>query len=193
VNISILKIHSILNLAMIFPDQLNNRHILRLICPDDAAELFALTDINREYLRQWLPWLDQTQSVDDTETFIELMLSQQAAQQSLTAVILYDGAIAGLVGHNKIDRLNHVGYIGYWLGAAYQGQGLMTVSCRALIEYSFSTLYLDRIVIACATNNHHSRAIPERLGFTHAGTTKNAEWLYDRFVDHEIYVLLQNQ
>jgi ribosomal-protein-serine acetyltransferase len=177
------------NLAMIFPYQFNNRHTLRLLCPDDAAELFALTDINREYLRQWLPWLDRTQSVDDTEKFIELMLSQQAAQQSLTAVILYDGAIAGVVGHNKIDRLNHVGYIGYWLGAAYQGQGLMTTSCRALIEYSLTTLYLDCIVIACATKNHHSRAIPERLGFIHECTIQNAEWLYDRFVDHEIYAL----
>jgi ribosomal-protein-serine acetyltransferase len=174
---------------MILPYQLNNRHILRLICLDDAAELFALTDTNREYLRQWLPWLDRTQSVDDTEEFIELMLGQQAAQQSLTAVILYDGAIVGLVGHNKIDQLNRIGYIGYWLGAAHQGKGLMTASCRALIEYSFATLYLDRLIIACATKNYPSRAIPERLGFTHEGATQNAEWLYDRFVDHQIYAL----
>jgi ribosomal-protein-serine acetyltransferase len=176
---------------MILPYQFNNRHILRLIYPDDAAELFSLTDANREYLRQWLPWLDRTQSVDNTKEFIELMLSQQAARQSLTAVILYDGAIAGVVGHNKIDRLNRTGYIGYWLGAAYQGKGLMTTSCRALIEYSFITLHLDRIVIACATKNYQSRAIPERLGFTHVGTTQNAEWLYDRFVNHEIYELLR--
>jgi ribosomal-protein-serine acetyltransferase len=174
---------------MILPYQFNDRHILRLIYPDDAAELFSVTDANREYLRQWLPWLDRTQSVDNTEEFIELMLSQQAAQQSLTAVILYDGAIAGVIGHNKIDWLNRTGYIGYWLGAAYQGKGLMTISCRALIEYSFITLHLDRIVIACATKNHQSRAIPERLGFTHTGTTHNAEWLYDHFVDHQIYAL----
>jgi ribosomal-protein-serine acetyltransferase len=145
---------------MIFPYQFNNRHTLRLLCPDDAAELFALTDTNREYLRQWLPWLDRTQSIDDTEKFIELMLNQQALRQSLTAVILYDGSIAGLVGHNEIDQLSRIGYIGYWLGAAYQGQGLMTASCRALIEYSFTVLNLDRLIIACATENHQSRAIP---------------------------------
>ncbi len=173
-----------------FPCELNNRHTLRLICPDDAAELFALTDTNREYLRQWLPWLDRTKSVDDTEKFIDFVLSQHASQQSLILMILYDGVIAGVVGHNKIDQLNRIGYIGYWLGAAYQRKGLMTTSCQALIAYSFTTLNLDRLIIACATKNHQSRAIPERLGFIHESTIPNVEWLYDRFVDHEIYALI---
>ncbi len=177
----------------IFPCVLNNLHTLRLLCPEDAAELFALTETNRKYLRQWLPWLDRTQAVADTAQFIGLMLSQQAAQQSLTAIILYDGAIAGIVGHNKIDQLHRTGYIGYWLGAAYQGKGLMTTSCRMLIEYSFTALHLNRLIIACATRNNQSRAIPERLGFTYEGTVQNAEWLYDRFVDHEIYALLRPQ
>ncbi len=176
-----------------FPCELNNRHTLRLLCLDDAAELFALTETNRKYLRQWLPWLDRTQSVDDTKKFIDFVLSQQAAQQSLILLILYDGAIAGIVGHNKIDQLNRIGYIGYWLGAAYQGKGLMTASCRALIEYSFTVLNLDRIIITCATHNHQSRAIPERLSFIHERTVQNAEWLYDHFVDHEIYTLLRPQ
>ena len=174
---------------LIFPDELNNRHALRLISSTDATELFALTESNREHLRQWLPWLDRTQSVEDTEKFIDFVLSQQAAQQSLILMILYDGAIIGVVGHNQIDQLNRIGYIGYWLGAAYQGKGLMTTSCRALIEYSFTVLNLDRIIIACATKNYQSRAISERLGFIHQETVQDAEWLYHRFVDHEIYAL----
>ncbi len=176
-----------------FSCELNNRHTLRLICPDDAAKLFALTDTNRGYLRQWLPWLDRTCTVTDTAKFIESVLMQQAAQQSLVAVILYDGSIAGIVGYNYIDQLQHIGYIGYWLGATYQGQGIMTASCRAIIEYGFTVLNIDRMIIACAAKNHQSRAIPERLGFIHQETVQNAEWLYDRFVDHEIYALLRSQ
>jgi ribosomal-protein-serine acetyltransferase len=176
-----------------FPYELNDRHTLRLICPDDAAELFALTETNREHLRQWLPWLDQTREVDDTKKFIDFVLSQQATQEGLVTVILYNGAIAGVIGYNKIDRLQDIGYIGYWLGAKYQGQGIMTASCRAMIKYGFTILNLDRIVIACATQNHHSCAIPKKLGFTHESTTPRAEWLYDHFVDHEIYALLRPQ
>jgi len=32
-----------------------------------------------------------------------------------------------------------------------------------------------------------SRAIPERLGFKHERTIKQAQWLYDHFVDYAVY------
>jgi ribosomal-protein-serine acetyltransferase len=51
----------------------------------------------------------------------------------------------------------------------------------------------NRVVIACASKNQRSRAIPERLGFTHEGVAREAEWLYDRFVDSEIYALLNRE
>ena len=36
---------------------------LQLVGEDDAAELFTVVDSNREYLREWLPCLDATQSI----------------------------------------------------------------------------------------------------------------------------------
>jgi ribosomal-protein-serine acetyltransferase len=51
-------------------------------------------------------------------------------------------------------------------------------------------LNLNRLVITCATQNQKSRAIPERLGFVHEGIARDAEWLYDHFVDHDIYAKL---
>jgi len=95
-----------------------------------------------------------------------------------------------VVGYNQIDWQNRIGSIGYWLAEAYQGKGLMTTSCKALIDYGFGVLNLNRLVIACATENKPSRAIPKRLGFFHEGATRDAEWLYDHFVDHEIYAKL---
>jgi ribosomal-protein-serine acetyltransferase len=94
--------------------------------------------------------------------------------------------MAGVVGYNRIDWQNRVGYIGYWLAENYQGKGLMTSSCRAVIDYGFHSLNLNRMVIAAATENHRSRAVPERLGFIHEGTLREAEWLYDHFVDHAV-------
>ena len=39
---------------------------LRVLREDDAAELFALTDANRAYLRRWLPWVDLVTSEEDS-------------------------------------------------------------------------------------------------------------------------------
>ena len=162
---------------------------LRLLQIDDAEELFALTDVNRLYLRQWLPWLDIITQVEDTRNFIAKTLTQFTEQEGVAAAICDRGKIVGLVGFNRIDWQNRVGYIGYWLAESAQGKGMMTKSCQSMISYGFTTLKLDRVVIACATKNHRSRAIPLRLGFIYEGVVRDAEWLYQEFVEHDIYAL----
>ena len=69
----------------------------------------------------------------------------------------------------------------------------MTQCCRALIEHAFTDLQLNRVVITCATGNHRSQAIPERLGFCREGTLRETEWLYDHYVDHFVYGLLRSE
>jgi ribosomal-protein-serine acetyltransferase len=166
-----------------------DRYQLRLLQLADAQELFALTDVNRSYLRQWLPWLDFVTKVDDTRDFIARVMKQLAEHEGLLAAICGGGRIVGVVGFNRIEQQDRIGYIGYWLAQSDRGQGIMTESCRSLINYGFTTLKLDRVVIACATENHRSRAIPLRLGFTHQGVIRDAEWLYTEFVEHDIYAL----
>ena len=170
-----------------------NCHELRLLRTSDADELFTLTDANRAYLRTWLPWLDSTTSSANTRDFIQSTLQQFADDRGFVAAICYEQSIVGVVGYNQIDWQNRIGYIGYWLAEAYQGKGLMITSCNAIIDYGFEVLNLNRLVITCATKNSRSRAIPERLGFIHEGTIRDAEWLYDRFVDHEIYAKLHRE
>jgi ribosomal-protein-serine acetyltransferase len=147
-------------------DRISDSHGLRLLQLVDAEELFALTDENRSYLRQWLPWLDLITQVDDTRSFIARTLKHFADREALVAAICYGGKIVGLIGFNRIEQWDRIGYIGYWLAESHTGKGIMTKSCESLINYGFTTLKLDRIVITCATENHRSRAIPLRLGFT---------------------------
>jgi ribosomal-protein-serine acetyltransferase len=169
--------------------QVSNRYQLRLLQQSDAEELFALTDVNRSYLRQWLPWLDVVTRVEDTQDFIAKTIQQFVDREGLVAAICERVSIVGLVGFNRIEQRDRIGYIGYWLAQSHRGRGIMTESCRSLINYGFTMLKLNRVVIACATGNHHSRAIPLRLGFTHKGSVRNAEWLYTEFVEHDLYAL----
>ena len=171
--------------------RLSDRHELRLLQTADAQELFALININRTHLRQWLPWLDSINDVANTRNFIESMLEQFIDRQGFVAAICYNRSIVGTIGFNRIDRHNRLGYIGYWLAQSHQGQGIVTASCRSLINYAFTILNLNRVVITCATANDRSRAIPLRLGFSHEGIARDAEWLYDRYVDHDLYALLR--
>ena len=156
----------------------------------DAAELFSLTDANRSYLRNWLPWLDNIRRVDDARAFIRVAQLQMGRNNGAQLAIKFDGRIAGVIGHHQIDWRNRLTSLGYWLDATYQGRGLVTASAGAVIEHAFNELRLNRIEIRCAVDNQKSRAIPGRLCFQKEGLLHDAEWLYDHFVDHVVYAML---
>ncbi|MHB1652184.1 MAG: GNAT family N-acetyltransferase [Desulfitobacteriaceae bacterium] len=167
--------------------------VLKLLDIVHADQLFELTDPGRLYLKEWLPWVDGTESAKDTKSFIEMTKKQFASNNGFQAGIWYKGNIAGVIGFHGMNWANRSTSIGYWLGERYQGKGIMTKSCKALVEYAFRELNLNRIEIRCAEKNLRSRAIPERLGFVKEGMIREAEWLYDHFVDHVVYGVLARE
>jgi len=171
--------------------RISDRHELRLLRIADAAAVFALTEENRAFLREWLPWVDWTTTASDTRAFIRASLKRFADGRGSSLAIWFDGQIVGTIGYNDLNKHDRKGEIGYWLAEAYQGKGIMTRSCRVLIDYGFKGLNLNRVVIQCAVGNHRSRAVPRRLGFQYEGTAREAGRIRDRFVDHEVYALLR--
>lgn len=67
----------------------------------------------------------------------------------------------------------------------------MSQSFETMIDYGFNTLNLNRIEVRAAVENIKSRALPERFSFHLEGTIRDAEWLYDHYVDHAVYSLLK--
>ncbi|MCL4871834.1 MAG: GNAT family N-acetyltransferase [Anaerolineae bacterium] len=163
---------------------------LRLLQPTDAAALFALTDQNRAYLKQWLPWLNTVRQESDSLQFIQESRQKAEAKKEYHFGIWQGETLMGVIGTHAISWGNRSTSLGYWLGAAYQGQGIMTRACHALISHIFNEMGLNRIEIACATGNRGSCAIPRRLGFTLEGVRHQVEWLYDHYVDHYLFSLL---
>jgi ribosomal-protein-serine acetyltransferase len=166
---------------------------LELLEEQHAEALFALVDANRAYLREWLPWLDQNTSAEHTRAFIRLNLQQFAARNGFSCGIFHQRRIAGVIGLHHVDWANRKTSIGYWIGQAHQGRGLVTKATAALLDHLFGELGLNCVEIGCAPGNMRSCAIPERLGFTHEGVLRQREWLYDHFVDHRIYSMLADE
>ncbi len=163
---------------------------LRLIDEGDARSVFALTDRNRAYLRRWLPWVDGTRTVEDTAAFIERSREQARLGQGFQAVILLHGEIVGVIGFVYVDLENRRAEIGYWIGEAYQGRGIMTRACRALVDFAFASQGMNRVEIRADVENGRSRAIPERLGFVQEAVLRQAGWMYDHAIDLVMYAML---
>ncbi|SRR6266567_5323980 len=166
---------------------------LRTIEERDAREIFRLVDRDREYLREWLPWVDYTRSVEDELAFIRGAQAQFRDNSNYGCVISYKKQIAGTIGYHPVNWHNRRVEIGYWLGAAFQGRGLMTRACWTMTNYAFTAMRLNKVEIRCATGNHRSCAIPQRLGFTHEGVIRQGEWLNNRFVDLNLFGMLASE
>jgi ribosomal-protein-serine acetyltransferase len=119
-----------------------------------------------------------------------MWLRQFADGNGFNAGIRYKGKLVGMIGLHAIDRANRKTSIGYYIAEEAQGKGIVTKSVKAILDYVFRELGLNRVEIRCGVHNKKSRAIPERLGFVQEGIIRDGEWLYDHFHDLVVYSML---
>ena len=76
---------------------------IELLAPieGDARELFVTVDENREYLREWLPWLDDVNSVDDELAMIRRIRDDK--NFNWIYLIRKYGELVGVVSLNWVD------------------------------------------------------------------------------------------
>ena len=162
---------------------------LHLVGKADAVELFTVVDSNRDYLRQWLPWLDATNSINDETAFILNSLEEYENREGVFYTIRLNGSIIGTISLNWIDWENKGAGVGYWLSEDQTGNGYVTKSCIRLMEHCFDDLNLHRFVLEAAVENIPSCEIADRIGMRLEGVTKDREWLYDHYVDAKLYAI----
>ena len=163
---------------------------LRTLTLSDAQILFDVTKKNASYLRQWLPWLDDDKTVADTENYIKGSNERLSKNEGIDLSIWYGNQLVGGIGVYPLDISHKKASIAYWLAEEFQGKGIMNDSLKTAIEYLFKEIKLNRIEVCCAIGNVKSSALPKKLGFTFEGISRQSEWLYNHFVDMEVYSLL---
>ena len=166
---------------------------LKLLEPRHAEALFKLITENREHLGYWFPWVEGTKTIEDSKEFIRGGLENFAKGNVFNVGIWINGELAGTVGSGPLSQEFRSTEMGYWLGAAYEGRGIMVKTCAYLITYFFEELKLNRIEIRCSEANTRSRAIPERLGFRREGKLRQMSHTRDGLTDCLIYGLLADE
>lgn len=166
---------------------------LKYLEASHAEELFSLVQQNREYLRQWLPWVDSTKTSKDSLQFIELCQKQKKENQGEQFGVFLHNKLIGMVGQHQISWAHKRTSLGYWLSQNETGQGFMTQAIQKVLQLTFEKQNLNCVEIRAAVENLKSRAVPEKFGFKLDGVLRHQEWLYDHFVDHASYSLLKKE
>jgi ribosomal-protein-serine acetyltransferase len=180
------------SLADLLPLDLGDGLVLQATSTADAEDTYAAVDSDRDRLREWLPWVDATVSVEVQRDFLSSVEAANACGVALHVTLRQDAAFAGLVGL-RINGMHGSADVGYWVAAAYAGRGLVTRSVAAVIDLAFGPLGLHRVELRASTGNRRSRAVAERLGMRHEGTLRHAELLARGHVDLEVYSVLSTE
>jgi|AP59_1055472.scaffolds.fasta_scaffold45148_2 RimJ/RimL family protein N-acetyltransferase len=130
---------------------------LRILSHKDAAAVMALVQASREHLT---PHGDYTDLVDRDLAAHGAALEQ--ADEEPFGVFLKD-ELVGIV--SLIHYGNGVFGLGYWIGAAYRGRGLMTEAIAAVIRFARDSRNAVAIWAGIKPVNSASCHLVDRLGF----------------------------
>ncbi|TQV69937.1 GNAT family N-acetyltransferase [Exilibacterium tricleocarpae] len=166
---------------------------VKLTVPQFAPELFVVVSENREFLSRWLLSMEGIDSLEDMQQQIKGELQKFSYGQGLHETIFYRDRIIGSLGYHYIDSLQNIGHVRYWLAEAFTGKGIMTRCLRDLIGIGFDYFALNKVQAEAAPENHTSRALLERSGFTEEGTIRSVEKVMGQYLDHTVYGLLHSE
>ena len=167
----------------------DNEITLNLANESCAPKYVQLVSESSEYICKWMAWPAFCKTESDFKAFIKRSQHKYVDGQSLNCAIEYKGEVVGNCGFNTINHTLKVAKIGYWLGQQYQGNGIITRACQALIKYAFTELAMEKVQISAAKDNMASRAVCERLDMNLEGIITNKEKIGERILDHAIYGL----
>jgi RimJ/RimL family protein N-acetyltransferase len=109
-----------------------------------------------------------------------------ATRSSANWAIVVDDSqtLAGAISLTWIER--STAELGYWIGEPFWGRGYCSEAARAVIEFAFAELEIERIVAEHLRTNPASGRVMQKAGMRHAGSARRRDRNRNR-VEMEIY------
>ncbi len=162
---------------------------LRPFRPSDAASLARHADDRRI----WLNLRDRFPHpfhVADAETYIATVLGRP---RLTSFAIVVDGEAAGNVSLRPGDDVERLSAeIGYWLGAAFWGRGIVSDAVRAATAYAFAELALVRVFAVPFARNPASSRVLEKAGYVREGRLRRSAVKDGELLDQYMYAALRD-
>lgn len=170
------------------------RVIVRLGAPDDAPAMAAFYRENKEHFRPtdpprapdfyteayWFERLAASELEYDGDRACHLIALDRAAPSVVVGFANLSAIVRGAF---------HACYLGYGIGAAHEGKGLMAEALRLAIDHAFTGMRLHRIMANHLPENDRSARLLRRLGFVEEGYARDYLFINGAFRDHVLTAL----
>jgi RimJ/RimL family protein N-acetyltransferase len=157
--------------------------------PEDAASLAEHANDRRiwQNMRDAFP---HPYTIADAIAFLGIAVAMHP--RTWFAVTIDDRAVGG-IGYTRHGDVERIGAeIGYWLGTAYWGRGIMTAALRAVTAYAFREHpELRRIYAVPYVTSTSSAHILEKAGYRLEGRMRQSVIKDGQVLDQFMYAILR--
>ena len=166
--------------------------ILRFVSEADLPAVYEIFS-HPEVMRYWSypPWIDRSQAEQWLSRVREGYRTQTAFQLGIERRA--DHILVGTCTLFQFEAASRRAEIGYALGRPYWGSGYMHMALKALLQYAFQTLDLNRLEADIDPRNGASAKTLERLGFQKEGHLRERWIVNDEVSDTALYGLLRRE
>lgn len=172
-----------------FPSLESKRLYLRQVTVKDADEVFALRS-NAQTMKYIPRPLAKTRH--DALDFIDLVAKGLKDNDSINWAITLkkDNVLIGLICLIHIQPEDYRTELGYILNPAFHGKGIMNEAVQLVIDYAFKVMNFHSIAAVIDPDNRASANVLLKHHFVKEGHFKESSFFEGKFLDAEVYALL---
>lgn len=176
----------------VFPHIETPRLILRELQREDAGAVFRIFS-DPEVMKYYD--MDIFTSIEQAEALIERQRHRfEQKERFRWGIVLKDSAaIIGTGGYVAWNRMWYNAELGYDLARPYWGQGMMSEAVRAMIQFGFEHMSLNRIEAEVMPENSASIRLLHKLGFQQEGVLRERSFWQGAFHDLVMLALLKKE
>lgn len=166
------------------------RLTLRRFTIEDAQAMFD-TWANDERVTRYLTWSPH-QSPELTKQLLACWCAAYENLNTYNWVMELEGKIIGNISVVLINEQSEYAELGYCMGYDYWNRGLMPEAAKAVIDYLFAEVGLNRISLSHAVKNPASGRVAQKCGLTYEGTKREYfKTLTGEYLDISEYGILR--
>lgn len=131
---------------------------------------------------------------DEARAMIEVLNSMPKEDSGMRwAIVDKSGQVLGTCGFHRASLEHRRTEVGYEIGTAYWGQGVVQESLTAILNLCFITLGFNRVEALVACDNKRSLTTLKRLGFKVEGLLRNYEMVKGEYQDQYVLSMLHSE
>lgn len=130
---------------------------------------------------------------EDAKGYILAMIAAKDERQIVRAIEVEGKAVGSIGIFLGNDVYQKSGELGYWIGEAFWGKGVMSEAARQIVKEAFSKFDIERIYAEPFSYNTGSRRVLEKAGFIYEGTMRHGVWKRGQQFDYCMYSILREE